>query len=68
MTFDAKTIAAIVTALGLLAGEFREKKADDNTRHDVSFGMISYVDKQMDERDAEIADLRAQIKALRGRR
>ncbi len=75
MTFDGKTIAAIVTALGLLFGEFREKKADDATRHDVSFGMIAYVDSKLDERDAqlaqqgkELAELRAEIKALRERK
>ena len=65
---DAKTIASIVTALGLLYGEIREKKADDNTRHDVSYGMLSYVDAEMAERDKEIADLKIQIAELRRKR
>ncbi len=67
MDFDAKTIATIVTALGLAYGELREKKADDHTRHDVTYGMISYVDDQIAERDKEIAMLKVEIAALKTR-
>ncbi len=60
---DAKTIATILTAIGLLVGELREKQADKDTRHDVSYGMISYVDAEIGERDKEIDALKVKLEA-----
>ncbi len=76
MTIDKSTIVSIGTALGLLLNQFygqSKEKADVKVvrsteatdRHDVTYGMISYVDAQTEELYSEIAALRLQVADLK---
>ncbi len=79
MTIDKSTVVSIGTALGLLMNQFygqSKEKADVKVvrsveatdRHDVTYGMLAYVDAQLEERDAEIAALKLEIQSMRRKR
>jgi len=61
---DGKTIAAIITALGLAYSQVRGAAT---VRSDVSAGVVEFVNAELDQRDKELADLKAQVAYLQGK-